>query len=79
MRAISETSMMKVSAFSNIDLHPFAKLERDVIPNRYQKKGGWMGRGYSLRRNGGFTRPIHEELAKQVNVYINAIPEVFFR
>ena len=44
MQAISETSMMKVSAFSNIDLHPFAKLERDVIPNRYQKKGGgWAG------------------------------------
>ena len=40
MRAISETSMMKVSVFSNIDLHPFAKLEQDVIPNRYQKKGG---------------------------------------
>jgi len=40
MQAISETSMMKVSVFSNIDSHPFAKLEQDVIPNRYQKKGG---------------------------------------
>jgi hypothetical protein len=44
MRAISETSMMKVSVFSNIDLHPFTKLEQDVIPNKYQKKGGgWAG------------------------------------
>jgi hypothetical protein len=45
MQAISETSMMKVSVFSNIDSQPFAKLEQDVIPNRYQKKrgGGWAG------------------------------------
>ena len=28
---------------------------------RAGEEGGWMGRGYSLRRNGGFTWPIHEE------------------